>query len=102
MVNRRFAKIIAFQFAVSMLVVCANLYKLASISIVMINGSLVTLIMYTACMLSQIFLYCWFGNELKLKVYNLYKYIYIYMILYIDIKNINFSFIRTLKTFFVY
>ncbi|XP_012059981.1 PREDICTED: odorant receptor 94b-like [Atta cephalotes] len=67
MVNRRFAKIIAFQFAVSMLVVCANLYKLASISIVMINGNLVTLIMYTACMLSQIFLYCWFGNELKLK-----------------------------------
>ncbi|XP_018374371.1 PREDICTED: odorant receptor 46a-like [Trachymyrmex cornetzi] len=67
MVNRRFAKIIALQFAVSMLVVCANLYKLASISIVMINGSLVTLIMYTACMLSQIFLYCWFGNELKLK-----------------------------------
>ncbi|XP_018403369.1 PREDICTED: odorant receptor 46a-like [Cyphomyrmex costatus] len=67
MVNRRFAKIIALQFAVSMLVVCANLYKLASISIVMINGNLVTLIMYTACMLSQIFLYCWFGNELKLK-----------------------------------
>ncbi|KAL0116253.1 hypothetical protein PUN28_011232 [Cardiocondyla obscurior] len=67
MVNRRFAKIIALQFAVSMLVVCANLYKLASISITKINGSFLALIMYTACMLSQIFLYCWFGNELKLK-----------------------------------
>ncbi|XP_012059992.1 PREDICTED: odorant receptor 46a, isoform A-like [Atta cephalotes] len=66
-VNRRFAKIIALQFAVSMLVVCANLYKLAAISLLMINGSLVTLILYTACMLSQIFLYCWFGNELKLR-----------------------------------
>ncbi|XP_011882884.1 PREDICTED: uncharacterized protein LOC105570367 [Vollenhovia emeryi] len=67
MVNRRFAKIIALQFAVSMLVVCANLYKLASIPTLMLNGGLVTLILYTACMLSQIFLYCWFGNELKLK-----------------------------------
>ncbi|KAG5336422.1 OR94B protein, partial [Acromyrmex charruanus] len=66
-VNHRFAKIIALQFAVSMLVVCANLYKLAAISLLMINGSLVTLILYTACMLSQIFLYCWFGNELKLR-----------------------------------
>ncbi|KAL6267824.1 hypothetical protein P5V15_000896 [Pogonomyrmex californicus] len=66
-VNRRFAKIIALQFAVSMLVVCANLYKLASIPSLMINGSIITLILYTACMLSQIFLYCWFGNELKLK-----------------------------------
>ncbi|XP_018317934.1 uncharacterized protein [Mycetomoellerius zeteki] len=66
-INRRFAKIIALQFAVSMLVVCANLYKLAAISLLMMNGSLVTLLLYTACMLSQIFLYCWFGNELKLK-----------------------------------
>ncbi|XP_036139544.1 putative odorant receptor 71a [Monomorium pharaonis] len=65
-VNRKFAKIIALQFAVSMLVVCANLYKLASISLT-INGDLITLLMYTVCMLSQIFLYCWFGNELKLK-----------------------------------
>ncbi|XP_018403368.1 PREDICTED: odorant receptor 46a-like [Cyphomyrmex costatus] len=62
-----FAKIIALQFAVSMLVVCANLYKLAAISLLMINGSLIVLILYTACMLSQIFIYCWFGNELKLK-----------------------------------
>ncbi|XP_029665577.1 odorant receptor 46a-like [Formica exsecta] len=66
-VNRRFVIIIAVQFVVSMLVVCANLYKLASITNLKINGDLITLILYTACMLSQIFIYCWFGNELKLK-----------------------------------
>ncbi|XP_039309029.1 odorant receptor 46a [Solenopsis invicta] len=76
MVNGKFAKIIAIQFAVSMLVVCANLYKLASISLAMIDGGLLTLILYTCCMLSQIFLYCWFGNELKLKSIGLANSIY--------------------------
>ncbi|XP_011706318.1 PREDICTED: odorant receptor 94b-like, partial [Wasmannia auropunctata] len=73
-------------FAVSMLVVCANLYKLASISILMINGS-IGLIMYTACMLSQIFLYCWFGNELKLKSTELVNSIYKIGWLTFDIKT---------------
>jgi len=64
-VNESFAKIIGLQFAVSMLVVCANLYKLAMMTIA---AELIILILYTACILAQIFLYCWFGNELKLKV----------------------------------
>lgn len=67
-VNTNFATIICLQFGVSMLVVCANLYKLVMVSEA---GDLIILLSYTACMLSQIFLYCWFGNELKLKVYNL-------------------------------
>jgi len=29
----------------------------------------VPLAMYTGSMLAQIFIYCWFGNEVKLKVY---------------------------------
>ncbi|XP_011704297.1 PREDICTED: odorant receptor 46a, isoform A-like [Wasmannia auropunctata] len=86
-VNRRFAKIIALQFAVSMLVVCANLYKLASIPNLMINGSIITLILYTACMLSQIFLYCWFGNELKLKSIGLATGIYKMEWFRLDIKT---------------
>ncbi|XP_020291796.1 odorant receptor 46a-like [Pseudomyrmex gracilis] len=72
-VNIRFAHLIAFQFAVSMLVVCANLYKLATTSL---NSSLFIIVLYTACMLSQIFLYCWFGNELKLKSLELASNIY--------------------------
>ncbi|XP_070156716.1 odorant receptor 46a-like [Polyergus mexicanus] len=75
-VNRRFMIIIAVQFVVSMLVVCANLYRLASITNLRINGDLITLILYTACMLSQIFIYCWFGNELKLKSLTIVDSIY--------------------------
>ncbi|XP_067207858.1 uncharacterized protein [Linepithema humile] len=72
-VNHRFAPLIALQFAVSMLVVCANLYKIAAMKI---NAGSVVLILYTACMLSQIFIYCWFGNELKLKSIDLANNIY--------------------------
>jgi len=61
-----FAKVIAVQFAVSMLVVCSNLYRLAMTADYL---KFVPLTMYTGCMLAQIFIYCWFGNEVKLKVY---------------------------------
>lgn len=61
-----FAKIIAVQFAVSMMVVCSNLYRIAMATEYM---KFIPLMMYTGCMLAQIFIYCWFGNEVKLKVY---------------------------------
>ncbi|XP_012528080.1 odorant receptor 94a [Monomorium pharaonis] len=63
-VNNMFAKIIAIQFAVSMLVVCSNLYKLAMTTDYM---NFIPLMMYTSAILMQIFILCWFGNEVKLK-----------------------------------
>lgn len=65
-INNIFAKIIAIQFAVSMLVVCSNMYRIAMATDYL---SLIPLIMYTSAILMQIFIYCWFGNEVKLKVY---------------------------------
>ncbi|XP_071572213.1 odorant receptor 46a-like [Temnothorax nylanderi] len=63
-VNNMFAKIIGLQFAVSMLVLCSNLYRIAMATDYVIFLSLMT---YTSAILSQIFIYCWFGNELKVK-----------------------------------
>ncbi|XP_025155992.1 odorant receptor 46a-like [Harpegnathos saltator] len=66
MVNDQFMKIIALQFGVSTLVMCSNLFQLA---IATIDANIVPLILYTACTLSQIFIYCWFGNEIKIKTF---------------------------------
>ncbi|XP_032691023.1 odorant receptor 46a-like [Odontomachus brunneus] len=71
--NNMFTKIIAVQFAVSMLVVCSNLYRIAMAED---YASFIPLICYTNCMLAQIFIYCWFGNEVKLKSLHLTNNIY--------------------------
>ncbi|XP_070156640.1 odorant receptor 46a-like isoform X2 [Polyergus mexicanus] len=64
MVNENFKMIIGIQFTVSTLVVCANLYQLAKITL---DAQSFPLILYTCSMLTQILIYCWYGNEVKLK-----------------------------------
>jgi len=49
----------------SMMIFCSNLYQLTKSTL---NVDHFPLIMYTSCMLTQIFIYCWFGNKVKLKV----------------------------------
>ncbi|XP_072754227.1 uncharacterized protein [Anoplolepis gracilipes] len=61
-VNEKFRLIITFQFIVSTLVVCVTLYQLTKT-----NAKVIQLALYMSCMLTQIFLYCWYGNEVKLK-----------------------------------
>ncbi|XP_071631675.1 putative odorant receptor 85d [Temnothorax longispinosus] len=63
-VNTRFTKIVGFQFMASTMVICCNLYQLTKSTL---SANHVQLIMYTSCMLTQIFIYCWFGNKVKLK-----------------------------------
>lgn len=65
-----FSKIIALQFAVSMLVLCSNLYRIATTSSFVV---FISLMIYMGAILAQIFIYCWFGNEVKTKVYDLSK-----------------------------
>lgn len=48
-----------------MLVVCSNLNQLAQTTL---SAKYFPLVLYTICMLIEIFIYCWFGNEVKLKV----------------------------------
>lgn len=67
--NDQFVNVIAFQFGASMLVMCSNLYRLATDPL---DANAVPQILYTACILAQLFIYCWFGNEVKLKVRNVH------------------------------
>ncbi|XP_072754209.1 uncharacterized protein [Anoplolepis gracilipes] len=64
LVNTRFTYIIGFQFMASMMVICSNLYQLTKSPL---NADSIPLVMYTSCMLTQIFIYCWFGNKVKVK-----------------------------------
>lgn len=66
MVNERFKLIITVQFLVSMLVVCFNLHQLTQTSV--LSAKYIQIILYMFCMLTQISFYCWYGNEVKLKV----------------------------------
>ncbi|XP_011882835.1 PREDICTED: odorant receptor 46a, isoform A-like isoform X2 [Vollenhovia emeryi] len=63
-VNIKFTKIIGFQFLASMMITCSNLYQVAKSTL---NTDHIALIMFTSCMLTEIFIYCWFGNKVKLK-----------------------------------
>ncbi|XP_024894161.1 odorant receptor 94b-like isoform X2 [Temnothorax curvispinosus] len=63
--NARFTRIIAIQFVASTFVVCSNLYQLSRTTL---NTYFVGIFAYTFCVLVQIFIYCWFGNKLKLMV----------------------------------
>jgi len=70
MINEKFKIIIAVQFAASTMVLCSSMYQLAKSSL---SAAYVPLILYTICMCLQILIYCWYGNEVRLKV--LIKYI---------------------------
>ncbi|XP_018403365.1 PREDICTED: odorant receptor 46a-like [Cyphomyrmex costatus] len=63
-VNVKFTKIIGFQFLSSTMIMCSNLYQVAKATL---NSDHISLIMFTCCMLTEIFIYCWFGNQVKLK-----------------------------------
>jgi len=65
MINEVFSQVIFVQFFASILVLCTSLYHLSShVTII----DIITLIIYVLCMFVQIFVYCWAGNEVILKV----------------------------------
>lgn len=65
LVNANFRMVITIQFLMSMLVVCFNLYV---ISLSKLDARCIRLALFMGCMLTQIFVYCWYGNEVRLKV----------------------------------
>ncbi|XP_070156654.1 putative odorant receptor 85d isoform X1 [Polyergus mexicanus] len=64
-VNEKFRFTITIQFIVSTLVVCFNLYQLTRTTTS--KEKYIQLALYMCSMLTQIFFYCWYGNEVKLK-----------------------------------
>lgn len=53
------------QFLISTGAVCFNLYRL---SVMEFGPKFMETATYTLCLLMQVFYYCWYGNEVKLKV----------------------------------
>lgn len=61
--------VIFVQFTISTLTICVNLYILMGTQITF--ERIMQLAIYSSCMLTQIYIFCWYGNEVKLKVYSL-------------------------------
>ncbi|KAF3430255.1 hypothetical protein E2986_11566 [Frieseomelitta varia] len=64
MVNEEFRTIMFFQFCTSLSMICFNFYRITQIEM---DSRFVGTILYMTCSLMQIFYYCWFSNEVKLK-----------------------------------
>ena len=64
--NETFTIVIFVQFALSTIVVCTSLFKLSKIDI--ISSDFVSMMLYLLTILVQIFIYCWYGNEVTLRV----------------------------------
>lgn len=69
-INAKFRLIITVQFVMSLLVVCFSLYQLTKTTS---HAKYIEMTLYMSCMLTQIFFYCWYGNEVKLKVSHFYS-----------------------------
>lgn len=65
-VNTVFTLMIFIQFTVSSTVLCLSIYKMSTKSL--LSFEFAWSLSYLGCMLMQIYLYCWFGNEVTLKV----------------------------------
>ncbi|XP_076648521.1 odorant receptor 46a-like isoform X2 [Halictus rubicundus] len=63
--NTQFKMIIFMQFLASAVIVSFNLYRVTQFT--NLGPKLFEIIMYSQCIMIQIFIYCWYGNELKLK-----------------------------------
>jgi len=70
-----FNQVFFIQFSGSILILCTSVYY---VSMHMMESESATLIVYTFGMFVQIYLFCWSGNEVILKVYdisNIVKYL---------------------------
>lgn len=65
MLNDKFARIVPSEFTMVTVVMC---YELIHMAMASSNVTYVQDMMSVACTLAAIFYYCWFGNEIKLKV----------------------------------
>ncbi|XP_011330821.1 odorant receptor Or1-like isoform X2 [Ooceraea biroi] len=61
-----FTLMILLQFTISSTVLCLSVYEMSKKNLLSFEFAWSSL--YLGCMLMQIFLYCWFGNEVTLKV----------------------------------
>ncbi|XP_039309010.1 odorant receptor 46a isoform X2 [Solenopsis invicta] len=63
-VNAKFRLTLTVQFVMSMMMICFSLYHLSKTTS---KAKHLEIILYICCMLTELFFYCWYGNEVKLK-----------------------------------
>ncbi|XP_076679569.1 uncharacterized protein LOC143374904 [Andrena cerasifolii] len=64
MVNKEFTIIVFVQFLASISLLCFEMYRITQQNL---GSRFMETVLYGICVLTQIFYYCWFGNEVKLK-----------------------------------
>ncbi|NP_001177525.1 odorant receptor 110 [Nasonia vitripennis] len=74
LLSRTFIEIVFIQFCVGLTVICSTVYLLAKLSI--FSYDFFGLFLYLGCMLMQMFLFCWYGNEVVLDSTKLFHTIY--------------------------
>ncbi|KAK0157085.1 hypothetical protein PV328_011918, partial [Microctonus aethiopoides] len=62
--NDIFSSVIFFQFSISTLTLCTSVQTLTTLSFM--SSEFITVTSYVACMLAQIFVLCWYANEVTL------------------------------------
>ncbi|XP_012059783.1 PREDICTED: uncharacterized protein LOC105622991 [Atta cephalotes] len=65
-INTVFTLMIFVQFSISSTVLCLSIYKMLTKNLLSLDFAYN--LSYLGCMLMQIYLYCWFGNEVTLKI----------------------------------
>ncbi|XP_033220926.1 odorant receptor 46a-like [Belonocnema kinseyi] len=73
-INQIFYWVIFIQFSVSTVIICSSIYQLSRMP--MGSAPFVSLSIYLSCMLFQVFLFCWYGNEVILQSLNLNNSVY--------------------------
>ncbi|XP_017766521.1 PREDICTED: odorant receptor 46a-like [Eufriesea mexicana] len=64
-VLQKFKEVIGIQLLSSTLVVCFIFYELANAPLM--SSRFLQFVLYLICMMTQIFFYCWYGDQLKVK-----------------------------------
>lgn len=73
--KKTFMEILVTQFFLSLIIICFSGYKISNQS-TLDYANLLTLFSYIICILIQLFLFCWFGNQLMLCSNNLQDAVY--------------------------
>ncbi|XP_018403359.1 PREDICTED: odorant receptor 46a-like [Cyphomyrmex costatus] len=68
LVNEKFRVTIAIQIILSTMMICLSLYQISKTTV---KASFIQFILIIICVLTQIFFYCWYGNEVKIKSYQI-------------------------------
>ncbi|XP_039309013.1 odorant receptor 59a isoform X2 [Solenopsis invicta] len=63
-VNAKFSLTITLQFVMSTVILCFSLYHLSRTTS---KAKYLETTLYICCFLTQLFIYCWYGNEVKVK-----------------------------------